>query len=72
MVVYPFANNNLTPRTHSEYLDAAKEAQKKSIHGKSVSVRGIKGLSMLFQVRAILYFLLHFKRKEHTRTRYTG
>ncbi|CAF1483624.1 unnamed protein product [Adineta ricciae] len=50
VVVYPFTRNNLTPRTHAEYLDAAKEAQKKSAHGKAVSIRGIKGLSTLLEV----------------------
>lgn len=60
MVVYPYARNNLTPRTHLEYLDAANEAQKKSIHGKNVSIHGIKGLSTLFQVNNFLYFLLNF------------
>ena len=64
IVVYPFANNNLTPRTHSEYLEAAKEAQNKSTHGKRVSIRGIKGLSMLFQVGIVLCFFLYFSRKE--------
>ncbi|CAF4175782.1 unnamed protein product, partial [Rotaria magnacalcarata] len=49
VVVYPFTRNNLTPRTHSTYLNAAKEAQTKSIRGKAVSIGGIKGLSTLLQ-----------------------
>ncbi|CAF4657096.1 unnamed protein product, partial [Rotaria socialis] len=49
-VVYPFTRNNLTPRTHSTYLNAAKEAQTKSIRGKAVSIGGIKGLSTLLQI----------------------
>ncbi|CAF1502758.1 unnamed protein product, partial [Adineta ricciae] len=53
VVVYPFTRNNLTPRTHAEYLDAAKEAQKKSLHGKTVSIRGIKGLSTLLEFRSL-------------------
>ncbi|CAF3566226.1 unnamed protein product [Rotaria socialis] len=50
VVVYPFTRNNLTPRTHSTYLNAAKEAQTKSIRGKAVSIGGIKGLSTLLQI----------------------
>ncbi|CAF1433966.1 unnamed protein product [Rotaria sp. Silwood1] len=50
IVVYPFIRNNLTLRTHSAYLDAAKEAQKKATNGKVVPVEGIKGLSTLLQV----------------------
>ncbi|CAF3413761.1 unnamed protein product [Rotaria socialis] len=53
VVVYPFTRNNLTPRTHSTYLNAAKEAQTKSIRGKAVSIGGIKGLSTLLQVSKI-------------------
>ncbi|CAM4839707.1 unnamed protein product [Rotaria magnacalcarata] len=50
VVVYPFTPNNLTPRTRSTYLNAAKEAQTKSIRGKAVSIGGIKGLSTLLQI----------------------
>ncbi|CAF0999379.1 unnamed protein product [Rotaria magnacalcarata] len=62
-VVYPFTQNNLTPRTHATYLDAAKEAQKKSIRSKTVSVNGIKGLSTLLQIfeypRQIVFDYMH-------------
>ncbi|CAF2918961.1 unnamed protein product, partial [Rotaria sp. Silwood2] len=63
IVVYPFIRNNLTLRTHSAYLDAAREAQKKSTNGKVVTVEGIKGLSTLLQVfeypRQIVFDYMH-------------
>jgi hypothetical protein len=50
MVLYPFIRNDLTSRTHDGYINAAREAQKKSNGKKNVSVDGIKGFSSLFQV----------------------
>lgn len=50
LVLYPYAHNNLTPRTHDSYLHAAREAQRKSNGGKSVSIAGVKGFSTLFEV----------------------
>lgn len=56
VVIYPFAQNNLTSRTHEQYIKAAKEAQKKSTHSKTASVNGIKGISALLQVSRILIY----------------
>jgi hypothetical protein len=50
MVLYPFIRNDLTPRTHNGYINAAREAQKRSNGKKDVSIHGIKGFSTLFQV----------------------
>lgn len=50
MVLYPFTRNDLTARTHDSYLDAAREAQRRSNGRKDVSIDGIKGLSTLLQV----------------------
>ena len=50
MVLYPFIRNDLTVRTHRSYLNAAREAQRRSNGRKDISVDGIKGLSTLLQV----------------------
>ncbi|CAF3472495.1 unnamed protein product [Rotaria socialis] len=50
VVIYPFTQNNLTSRTHEEYINAAREAKKKSTRKKNISVNGIKGISALLQI----------------------
>lgn len=51
VVVYPFThNNNNRTRTHDDYLNAAREALRRSKNGKEVPVDGIKGLSVLLKV----------------------
>ncbi|CAM4848007.1 unnamed protein product, partial [Rotaria magnacalcarata] len=50
VVIYPFTQNNLTSRTHQEYINAAREAKKKSTTKKNISVNGIKGISALLQI----------------------
>ncbi|CAF1569579.1 unnamed protein product, partial [Rotaria magnacalcarata] len=62
-VLYPYKNNDLTPRTHDNYLKAAREAIRKSSGGKEVAVDGIKGLSSLFRIfkypTQIIYDFMH-------------
>ncbi|CAF1410547.1 unnamed protein product [Adineta ricciae] len=62
-VLYPYANNDLTTRTHSGYLKAAQEALHKSNGKKEVAVDGIKGLSSLLQIfnypKQIIYDFMH-------------
>ncbi|CAF1561803.1 unnamed protein product, partial [Didymodactylos carnosus] len=62
-VLYPYANNDLTARTHDGYLKAAREALRKSNGGKEVAVDGIKGLSSLLQIfnypTQIIYDFMH-------------
>lgn len=62
-VVYPYAYNDLTPRTHDGYLKAAREALRKSNGGKEVAVDGIKGLSSLLRIFKypvqIIYDFMH-------------
>ena len=56
MVLYPFTRNDLTPRTHDSYVNAAREAQRRSKGDKDVSILGIKGFSTLFEVRRTIVF----------------
>ncbi|CAF1129138.1 unnamed protein product, partial [Didymodactylos carnosus] len=49
-VLYPYNQNNYTPRTHVGYLKAAEEAVKKSSGYREINVEGIKGLSALTEI----------------------
>ena len=44
VVLYSFTRNDLTARTHDSYLDAAREAQRRSNGRRDVSIDGIKSL----------------------------
>jgi hypothetical protein len=62
-VLYPYTNNDYTPRTHDGYLKAARAAIKRSNGGKEVPVDGIKGLSSLLKIfnypTQIIYDFMH-------------
>ncbi|CAF1599725.1 unnamed protein product [Didymodactylos carnosus] len=50
-VIYPYAKNDYTPRTHQQYIATAKRAAAKSSGGRSsAGIDGIKGLSSLIKV----------------------
>lgn len=50
MVLYPYDRNDLTLRSHNEFVAVAKEAEDKSTEKRFKSVNGIKGLSCLLDI----------------------
>lgn len=50
MVLYPYDQNDLTLRSHEEFIAAAKEADDKSTEKRIKSINGIKGLSCVLEI----------------------
>jgi hypothetical protein len=71
-VIYPYGHNDLKLRSHTEFIAAAKEAEKTSTNKRIKSVNGVKGLSCLLEIMAypqqILLDYMHLVCLGHVQT----
>lgn len=51
-VLYPYGHNDLKLRSHDEFINAAKEAEKNSSGKRVTSIQGVKGFSCLLEIMA--------------------